>query len=93
MPVLRVALGTMQQQIGISCPVLESNYNSYHCITKQSWVKHIWKFLHEVKGRIVLEKQWLPQSPYKHDVMIMERVTTTNIPTKTISKFNQCRLQ
>lgn len=93
MPILRVALGCMQQQMGISSPVLESDYHKYHFLTEECWIKRIWRFLSEINGRIHIEHQWMPQTMFRNDLMIMDKVLEMDLPDTTIAKFNQCRLQ
>ena len=93
MPILRVALGCMQQQTGMSRPVLETDYNKYQFLAEDCWIKHVWKFLSEINGRIKIENQWMPKSLFQDDLMIIDKVLAMDLPDTTIAKFNQCRLQ
>ena len=93
MPILRVALGAVQQQIGVSTPIMEANYSKYHVLVEPCWMTHIWKFLYEIKGKIVLDNHWIPKSPYQNDCMIMDKVMEIQLPQVTVKKINQCRLQ
>ena len=93
MPLLRIALGAVQQQLGISIPVLEANYSKYHFLSEPCWIKHIWHFLSEIKGTIEFEDAWIPQSIFPNDIMLMDKVMEISLPIHTIKKFNMCRLQ
>lgn len=93
MPILQVALGAIQQQLGVSTPTLEADYNKYHFLTESCWVKHIWRFLSEINGKLVLDHQWIPQSPYQHGCMIMDKANEIKLPQQTLETFNRCRLQ
>ena len=65
MPIIRTSLGKVQQQTGISLLVLESNFSKYEILVETCWIKHVWKFLHEINGRLSVEEAWMPKSPRK----------------------------
>ena len=92
MPILQVARAAVQQQVGISMPVLESNYSKYSFLAENGWIKHVWKFLDDISGSIVVENTWLPTSVYANGDMIMDRVMDILLPQSIILKFNLCRL-
>ena len=56
-------------------------------------IKHVWKFLHEINGKLSLERAWMPKSPHKNDIMLVDKVMENSLPTKTLQQFNLCRLQ
>ena len=92
-PILRISLGNIQQQVGISRYVLEENFSKYSFLVEHSWFKHVWKFLHEFGGSLSIPDAWTPQSPYENDNFLMDMVMSINTPDSTITKFNLCRLQ
>jgi len=71
--ILEVAIGCLQQEVGISTPVLEAVYGTYSCITTFSWVQQLWKFLQEIGGSIHMPSLWTPVSPFENDVNISNR--------------------
>ena len=93
MPILRTSLGNIQQQMGTSIPVLESNFSKYGFLVEKCWIKHMWQFLHEINGTVAIEDAWMPESTHNGDLMIMDKVMEISLPTKTIQQFNLRRLQ
>ena len=49
---INIVLGTVQQQVGISAPLLESNYMKYSHLLEHTWVEFTWRFLHDIRGSI-----------------------------------------
>ena len=90
--IMTIALGTAQQQIGISIPLLESNYSKYEFLLEPCWLKTVWKFLHEIGGSITIPSIWIQKSPFTKNICIMDKILEMNIPAESISKFNLCRL-
>ena len=39
--ILDIALGTSQQQVGISTPILQTDYNKYEILLDNGWVKQV----------------------------------------------------
>ena len=77
--ILTIALGTAQQQIGISLPFLESNFSKYSFLLEKCWLRHVWEFLYEIGGSITVPGLWTQESPYEHNICIMDKVCEMNI--------------
>lgn len=90
--IIHIALGTAQQQLGISIPFLESNFTKYSFLLEHYWLKTVWNFLFEIKGSITIPNVWQHQSPYEHNTCILDRVCELDLPIQTTQKFNLCRL-
>ena len=91
-PLLQIALGIVQQQLGTSTPALESDFNKVGFLVEACWIKHVWSFLTEINATIQVEQLWMPQSDYDNDALIMDKVPKTQLDEVTIQKFNMCRL-
>ena len=92
MPILTTSIATVQQQTGVSIPVLQSNFSKYELLVEQCWIKHVWQFLHEINGNISIANAWIPQSNHNNDIMLMDKVMEISLPSKTLQQFNLCRL-
>ena len=90
--ILSIALGTAQQQLGISAPFLGSNFSKYSYLLEDCWLKTVWKFLHEIGGSITIQNIWTQNSPFEHNICLMDKVCEMNLSPDTIVQFNLCRL-
>ena len=89
--IMNIALGTLQQEIGISNPVLQSDYKKYGVLASQSWCHCLWRFLHDIKATIRLSATWVPGRCYEKDINIMERAVTWDWPRDKLQTLNLCR--
>ena len=90
--ILSNALGTAQQQLGISPPFLESIFSKYGYLLEDCWLKTVWSFLHEIGGSVTIQNIWTHNSPFQHNICLMDKVSEMDLPKGTIIQFNLCRL-
>jgi len=90
--IVSIALGLVQQEVGISSPILEASFSKYSILVSHCWIKEVWRFLSTIEGTIVIENVWTPKSPYSNDTNIMEAVMTWDIPDFQKRQINLCRL-
>ena len=90
--IIEIAIGVLQQEVGISVPVLESSYNDFEFTASHSWAKCLWQFLSYSESSIRIDNIWIPPPTYSNDVNIMDVVHTWDIPKEQIYKINLCRL-
>ena len=90
--ILDIVLGTSQQQVGVSKPILETDYIKYGFLLDDGWIKSLWKFLYEMNGSLIIRDIWTPQSNYSDDIFIMDKVLEIKLPESTVKKINLCRL-
>jgi len=90
--ILDIALGTLQQEIGISIPILQADYTQYGYLASPSWCNCLWRFLHEIRGKIRLTQPWVPEKCYENDVNIMEKASTWDWPKDKLEALNISRL-
>lgn len=57
--ILKIALGTSQQQVGMRIPILEANYSRYGFLLGDGWNKKLWLFLNEIGGTIKILGVWI----------------------------------
>jgi len=89
---IRIAIGTLQQEVGLSNPVLSEDYSVYHVLASKSWSKCVWLFLHDIQGSLRFTDIWVPTKAYSKDVTIMSKVMSWDMPLQTKKKINLCRL-
>jgi len=90
--IILIALACLQQEIGISVPVLSSSYTLYSCIVTPSWNQNLWCFLNDISGTMVFPQTWTPRSCFQYDTNIMEQVIHMNFSAKQKYQINMCRL-
>lgn len=90
--ILKITLGTSQQQVGISAPILESNYDKYSFLMDDGWVKNVWNFLNNMHGSITIKDLWVPQSNYSNDITLMDKILGIDLDQATTKRINLCRL-
>ena len=90
--IIKIALGTAQQQLGIAMPLLESNFSKYGFLLEPCWFKTVWFFLFQIGGSITIPELWKHESPFENNICLMDKVLEINVPSSTISQFNLCRL-
>ena len=89
---LTIALGTVQQEVGISDPILTKSFSAYSFLVSHSWIKKLWRFLSTIEGSIKISDVWTPKPAYENDTNIMETVLTWDISSSLKKKINLCRL-
>jgi len=90
--IINIALGTLQQEVGISTPILESDFDRYKEIASLSWIKRMWEFISKIEGKIHITDIWTPPPCYQNDTNIMELVTTWDLHSTIVQQINLCRL-
>ena len=58
--ILDIVMGTSQQQVGISTPILETAFDKYGFLLEDDWIKRAWIFLKEMQGKLVFSNIWTP---------------------------------
>ena len=56
------------------------------------WLKTVWSFLHEIGGSITIKDFRTQASPYENNICLMDKVCAMDLPERTMSQFNLCRL-
>jgi len=90
--ILNVALACLQQEVGISTPVLLSSYSLYSSAATPSWCHSVWKFLHDISGSIRYDGVWTPKACFQNDTNIMEQIANMNFTDQQKYQINICRL-
>jgi len=90
--IVKIALGILQQEIGVSTPVLELPFKKYSLLASHCWMKELWRFLSSIEGSIKVEQSWVPTPAYSNDTNIMETVLEWDISEKQKQQINLCRL-
>ena len=90
--ILDIVMGTSQQQVGISTSILENDFGKYGPLLNDGWVKAVWKFIDDINGKIILKDLWVPESIYRNDITLMEKIISIDIPINTQKQLNLCRL-
>ena len=90
--ILRVALGCLQQEVGLNTPVLESSYATYACLTTHSWMRQLWKFISELGGSIRAVSMWIPSPTFENDINISKVIASWDVSDEIKYKINICRL-
>jgi len=90
--ILTVAQGTLQQEIGISSPILQSKYEEYGILASPSWMNSLWFFLSTISASIKETETWCPSPVYTNDTNIMEKVMKWGYSPQLNKDINLCRL-
>ena len=57
---MQVSLEMCQLDVGIGSQLFTLDYDKFHSLTEESWIKQLWKFLHEHKISIINRVTELP---------------------------------
>jgi len=90
--ILRISLGCLQQEVGITRSVLQCAYDTFSGWATHSWMKQLWQFLSTIGGTIRHIETWTPKPTFSRDVNIMEEVAQWEVTQETKYKINICRL-
>ena len=90
--IIKIALGTLQQEVGISTPILENDFDRYKEVASLSWIKRLWEFISKIEGKIHITGTWTPPPCYQNDTNIMELVSSWGLHSTLFHQINLCRL-
>jgi hypothetical protein len=86
---LKILLDTIQQEAGISRPILEETRPLQYI--KWGWIPSIRDFLHHIKAKITNATEGL-KTYREHDCLIMDSIQLNHASRKEKILINQCRL-
>jgi len=90
---LQTSLEYLQLEVGISTPILQSDFNWWGSLATNCWLKNLWNFVSIV--HIQLTSNTLETFPFQHqgDTCIMDQIRRTFFlaPTKLVA-FNCCHI-
>ena len=84
-------LEALQLEIGCTGNPLEEDYDRYHWLATDSWVKCFWERLHFYRFRIHLEYARLPL-PCRNDTTLVGMFWQAGYRTQQLQALNRCRL-
>jgi hypothetical protein len=84
-------LEALQLEIGCTGNPLEEDYDRYHWLATDSWVKCFWERLHFYRFRIHLEYAQLPL-PCRNDTTLVGMFWQAGYRTQQLQALNRCRL-
>jgi len=90
--ILEVALGCIQQEIGLSTFILESDFTTYQCVVTDSWFKLLWEFLSKVNGQIHYPHAWIPSPTFQNDINLVQTFMRWDLSANQKYMLNICRL-
>ena len=90
--ILKIALGTTQQEIGISQFFLSQPYDQYQHLLTTSWHRELWIFLNSIDGTIEYPEAWVPAPILLQDINLTTYITSLHPPPHIQYIFNICRL-
>jgi len=90
--IIKVALGCIQQEVGMPTFLFQLPYEQYACIVTKCWMKLLWKFLDTIKGSIRCPGIWIPPPTFENDVNIVEKFMQWDLTDDQRYNLNICRL-
>ena len=90
--IIQVALGCIQQEVGVPTFILQLQYKKYESIVTHSWMKLLWKFLDDINGSIQYPSAWTPPSTFEYDINIVEAFMKWELTDEQRYNLNICRL-
>ena len=89
---LTVSLETAILETGIGHNIFDLDYNSFHMLVSDSWIKGLWKFCHIHSITIQDRKTKYPSLLRERDVFLMEIFANEGFSEGQLKKLNQCRM-
>jgi len=86
---LLVLIEQYQLNAGLGQPVLEDTRPIVW--SEASWTNHLWAFLHDIQGQIILYQQWIPVK-WTNNKFIMEEILKLNLKPKQLVKINNVQI-
>ena len=90
--ILKIALGTTQQEIGISEFFLSQSYDRCQYLLTTSWHRELWIFLNSIDGTIEYPEAWVPKPKFLYDINLTTYITSLRPPPHIQYIFNIYRL-
>jgi hypothetical protein len=81
-----------QLQVGSVTPFFRLAYPKYAKWIDSTWITDVWKFAHQAKIEIDVEKHWVPKLLRGEDTALMDMALTYNLNAYQLQCINQCRL-
>jgi len=87
---LIVLIKHYQLNAGLGQPVLEDTWPIVW--SEASWTNHLWAFLHDIQGQIILHQPWIPVKWRTNNKFIMEEILKLNLKPKQLVKINDVQI-
>ena len=89
---IRVSLEIAIIEIGIGRNLFSLEYNRFHCLLSDSWIKNLWKFADEYRISIIDRITSFPLPQRVGDVFLMEDFAHQGYSKKKLQILNRCRI-
>jgi hypothetical protein len=84
-------LEALQLEIGCTRNPLVQDYEKYHSLAMQSWVKALWERLHHYRFSLHLEYKCLGL-PWRNDALLVEMFRQAGFRKQQLQALNWCRI-
>ena len=89
---IRVSLEMCQLEVGIGRHLFTLDYSKFHSLLADSWIKHLWQFLHENNIEVLDRVTELPLPQREGDVYLMEEFQAQGYSHLELARLNKCRI-
>ena len=89
---IRVSLELSQLEVGIGRNIFSLDYNSFHFLIEDSWIKTLWKFVDEHKIQLTPRNINLPLPQQEGDLFLTEAFQAQGYSKKEQVILNRCRM-
>ena len=88
---LQISLESAQLEIGIGRSIFSLNYEDYHFLLTDCWIKHLWKFTYYNDIRIRDHHSELPSLQRENNLYLMEIFVNEGYSKIKLKNINRCR--
>ena len=89
---LNISTRFTQLELGISALFGGSNYLKYAPYITDTWITHIWQYIHSCGVKMTDDDFWTYKLPRRHDFFLMDEVISSILSVEQKQIFNQIRL-
>ena len=89
---IRTSLEACVLEVGIGRNIFTLDYDKFHILASDSWIKSVWKFSHEHRISIIDRITHFLLPKREGDVFIMEALEAQGYSKKKIQILNRCRV-
>jgi len=89
---IQTSLKFLQLKVGISCPILQANFDQWGSLATSCRMLSLWSFIHKAKVTVSSTKSYVPQLQQQGNRFLMDLVGTFNLPWSDLAAFNRCHL-
>jgi len=89
---IQISLELLQLKVGISCPILQADFDQWGGLAMPCWLHLLWAFTHKATICLSSTTPYVPQPQWQGNQFLMDLIGSFNLPQNELATFNRCCL-